>query len=104
MEKYIKLKDVNDLLMRMAKEPRYQHDGEDYYSGVSQVAGELMSLDTVEFDDPKFGKWISASGRPGVNVGMKCSLCGARLRYQEFYNGNHNYCHKCGARMAEEDN
>lgn len=104
MEKYVKLKDINDLLMRLVKEPRYQHDDEDYYSGVSQVAGELTSLDTVELDTPNVGKWISASGRPGVNIGMKCSLCGARIRYQEFYNGNHNYCHKCGARMVDEDN
>lgn len=48
-------------------------------------------------------KWISASTKPGVHVGMKCSLCGARIKYSEFYNGNHNYCHKCGAKMIKED-
>ena len=48
-------------------------------------------------------KWISASTKPGVYVGMKCSLCGARIKYSEFYNGTHNYCHKCGAKMSKED-
>lgn len=30
---------------------------------------------------------------------MKCSFCGARIKYSEFFNGNHNYCHKCGTKM-----
>ena len=50
----------------------------------------------------KEGRWISASTKPGTNIGMKCSLCGARIKYSEFYNGNHNYCHKCGAKMIKE--
>ena len=45
------------------------------------------------------GRWIHASNKPGVFIGMKCSLCGARIKYSEFFNGNHNYCHKCGAKM-----
>lgn len=47
----------------------------------------------------KVARWISASTKPGVYAGMKCSLCGARIKYSEFYNGNHNFCHKCGAKM-----
>ncbi len=50
----------------------------------------------------KLGKWISASAKPGVQIGMKCSLCGARIKYSEFFNGNHKYCHKCGAKMIGE--
>lgn len=45
--------------------------------------------------------WVSASKKQGVNIGMKCSLCGARIKNSEFFNGNHNYCHKCGAKMDE---
>lgn len=51
----------------------------------------------VKTSEVKHGKWIFASER--VNIGMKCSLCGARIKNSEFFNGNHNYCHKCGARM-----
>ena len=104
MEKYVKLKDINDMLVKMHEEPRYQHEGEDYHSGVAQVAVMLIDAPTVEFEEPKVGKWISASAKPGVQVGMKCSLCGARIKYSEFFNGNHNYCHKCGAKMSKENN
>ena len=48
------------------------------------------------------GKWISVSTKPGVHAGMKCSLCKARISYSEFFGGNHNYCHKCGAKMSKE--
>ena len=104
MEKYVKLKDVNNMLVKMHEEPRYQHEGEDYHSGVAQVAVMLIDVPAVEIEEPKIGKWISASTKPGVQIGMKCSLCGARIKYSEFYNGNHNYCHKCGAKMVKENN
>ena len=50
---------------------------------------------------PKSGKWIPASNKPGVQAGMKCSLCKARITYSEYHNGQHLYCHKCGAKMEE---
>lgn len=50
------------------------------------------------------GKWISASTKPGVNAGMKCSICGARIKNSEHFNGNHRFCHKCGARMVNGGN
>ena len=102
MGKYVKLVDVNLMLKKMYDEPRYQHEGEDYYSGVSQAAVMLIDLPTVDFEEPRVGKWISASTKPGVQIGMKCSLCGARIKYSEFFNGNHRYCHKCGAEMIKE--
>lgn len=46
------------------------------------------------------GKWVSASNKPGTNIGMKCSICGARIKNSEHSNGNHRFCHKCGARMT----
>jgi DNA-directed RNA polymerase subunit RPC12/RpoP len=33
---------------------------------------------------------------------MKCSECKARITYSEHFNGQHLYCHKCGARMIKE--
>ena len=47
----------------------------------------------------RHGEWIEASSKPYAACGKKCSLCGARIRYSEFGHGNHNYCHKCGAKM-----
>ena len=59
---------------------------------------------TVDAVEVVHGKWIHASNKPGVLIGMKCSLCGARIKYSEFINGNHKYCHKCGARMDGDGN
>lgn len=50
MEKYYKVSDVNEILNKLAKEPAYQHDGEDFYNGVCAVEGELMCLEPVEAD------------------------------------------------------
>lgn len=66
----------------------------------TQVCIELQKQAAHSEDEiRKVAKWISASTKPGVYAGMKCSLCGARIKYSEFYNGNHNFCHKCGAKM-----
>ena len=101
MEKYVKLKDINDLLMQMHREPRSQHEGEDYSSGVSQVAGMIVGIETFEFEAPKEGKWIERVEKltwceDDVEVYYDCSLC-----------GTHNfaetpYCPNCGAKMIKE--
>lgn len=59
----------------------------------------VSAAPTVDAVEVVHASWIHASNKPGVWIGMKCSLCGARIRYTEFINGNHNYCHKCGAKM-----
>ena len=102
MEKYIKLKDVNDLLMKMYREPRYQHEDEDYYSGISQVAGMLVGIETVELEEPKEGKWLERIEKlvwceDDVEVYYDCSCC-----------GTHNfdttpYCPVCGTKMSFEE-
>lgn len=74
----------------------------DYKEGWNDAIDTILtevfspSVDAVEV---VHASWIHASNKPGVWIGMKCSLCGARIRYTEFINGNHNYCHKCGAKM-----
>ena len=71
-------------------------------SGDKRFLDEAKALYNKGCRIQKEGKWISASTKPGVQIGMKCSLCGARIKYSEFFNGNHNYCHKCGAKMIKE--
>lgn len=41
------------------------------------------------------GAWIPCKN----NSGYKCSKCGARIKNSAFFNGNHNYCPKCGSAM-----
>jgi hypothetical protein len=103
MEKYYRVSDVNEILNKLAKEPAYYHEGEGFYNGVCAVEGELMCLDSVELEEPKVGKWIPVSSKPGVHAGMKCSLCKARISYSEHFNGQHLYCHKCGAKMVKNE-
>ena len=62
-------------------------------------------IDSCQVEDVKparYGKWIPASTKPGVNAGMKCSECKARITYSEHFNGQHLYCHKCGAKMRSD--
>jgi hypothetical protein len=103
MEKYYRVSDVNAIVEKLLREPYYQHEDESWYSGVSAMADALSFVAPTFVEESKVGKWISASGRPGVNIGMKCSLCKARISYREHFNGQHLYCHKCGAKMHKEE-
>lgn len=98
MEKYIKLQDVYDLLNKMVREPRYQHEDEDYYSGVAQVAGELVGIDTIEIEEPKHGKWVAKAVmiRTPSALNYTCSVCGTEGHCTP-------YCPNCGAKMSKED-
>ncbi len=103
MEKYVKLQDVYDLLTRMHREPRYQHDDEDYYSGVSQVAGELCGLNMIELEEPKQGQWVPYTeyyaddySECNTRKVFTCSLCGRLEKHKE------PYCN-CGAKMIKEN-
>ena len=33
------------------------------------------------------------------NAGYKCSNCKARISNAAFFNGNHNFCYKCGVKI-----
>lgn len=102
MEKYYRVSDVNATVEKLLREPYYQHDGESWYSGVSAMADALTFVVPTFVEEPKVGKWIPASTKPGVHAGMKCSLCKARISYSEYFNGQHLYCHKCSAKMLAE--
>lgn len=56
----------------------------------------------VDTEVQKTAKWIPTSTKPGVHAGMKCSNCKARISYSEHFNGQHLYCHKCGAKMIKD--
>lgn len=66
------------------------------------VYGISNNVPAVEVE-PKTAKWIPASTKPGVHAGMKCSNCKARITYSEHFNGQHLYCHKCGAKMVKNE-
>lgn len=82
-----------DLLLKLKDESPYWHF--DLYD----LEAYLESVPTADVVEVKHGKWVAASDKPGVYIGLKCSLCGGRIKYSEKFNGNHLYCHKCGAKM-----
>ena len=90
MEKYYKVNDVKAIIKKLAKEPAYQHDGEDFYAGVYTVEDALTDLEEVEFEEPK-------QATKGLHLGHQyyCSNCG-ELTYM------HNYCASCGAKVIKE--
>ena len=96
---YIKKQDALDALYRAQRDTTWSMD---HIDTMDQMIDYVEKLPVEDIEPPRHGKWISASTKPGVQVGMKCSLCGARIKYSEFFNGNHNYCHKCGAKMIKE--
>lgn len=90
MEKYYKVNDVKEIIKKLAKEPAYQHDGEDFYAGVYTVEDALIDLDEVVLEEPK-------QAIRGLHLGHQyyCSNCG-ELAYM------HNYCASCGAKVIKE--
>ena len=96
---YIKKQDALDALYRAQRNTTWSMD---HVDTMDQMIDYVEKLPVEDVEPAKYGKWISASTKPGVQIGMKCSLCGARIKYSECFNGNHNYCHKCGAKMIKE--
>ena len=67
----------------------YTSDAEDCASVLYEQMGYRKQVE---------GKWISCKN----NSGYKCSNCGARIKNSAKFNGNHSWCHKCGAKMNGE--
>lgn len=111
MEKYVKLKDVYNLLMTMYEEPKYRHEDEDYHSAVSQVAGELVGLETIELEEPVYAQWKTRE-RHNDYLWVECSNCGFRVEnYKAVETGisstdvtgyKWHACPKCTAKMIRE--
>jgi polyhydroxyalkanoate synthesis regulator phasin len=59
MEKYYRVSDVKDVIKKLAKEPAYQHDGEDFYAGVYTVEDALADLEEVEADIDELKKEVA---------------------------------------------
>ena len=47
VNEYVRLDDVKKICKKLIAEPGYQHCGEDFYAGVSEVYCEIGSLPTI---------------------------------------------------------
>lgn len=106
MEKYIKLSDVKDILSKLIHEPRYQHEDEDFYSGVCAVDCELSELQTIDLEEPKLVATWKLSYKGLLGSDYICSNCGCPA--QEGNTGHYDrltdFCRDCGAKMIGESN
>ena len=105
MERYIKYKDIEQLLLKLYNEPAYQHEGEDFYSGVSTVDVEILDLPYIEIEESKTGKceFIIWAGQKYY----RCSRCGKDYPLPPAWNEYDvkkylKYCSCCGAEMTAE--
>jgi hypothetical protein len=94
-----RLIDANALyatLGKLAREPYYQHEGEDYYVGIADATGEVALCPTVDAVEVVHGRWIDNLDERGFlcNAWRKCSVCGG-LNWSK----KPNYCPNCGAKM-----
>ena len=87
---YIKRKDALEMLGKLAREPHYQHEGEDYYVGISEASGEIYSMPPAEIEecncfetDDKYEYWgywiICKCGFNNVKGAKFCSGCGKKI-------------------------
>ena len=103
--KYVKLEDVRALLNKLNSEPAYQHEDEDFYSGVCAVECELDSLYTIELVESAFeAEWVPTyEGFLGTDY--QCSNCGDLA--DEGNSGHHNvlteFCPHCGCKMRVKE-
>ena len=108
MEKYYKASEVQAIINKLAKEPVYYHEGEDFYNGVCAVEGELMCLDTVELEEPIIAQWKTRE-KHNDYLWVECSNCGFRVEnYRAVETGisstdvigyKWHACPKCTAKM-----
>ena len=102
-----RLIDANNLIEEIREERCYNcrnfKDMKCDYCGTADYIYMIEDMPAADVAPVIHAHWVSASKKQGVNIGMKCSLCGARIKNSEFFNGNHNYCHKCGAQMDEKE-
>lgn len=112
---YYSRKDVEDIIRKLAKEPYYYHEGEDFYSGICAVDGEIACLDTVVIDDPIYAHWMTGEHKNDY-LWVECSNCGFLVEnYKALKIGNgidgplgkivgykYHACPKCTAKMIME--
>ena len=101
MEKYVKLSDIEKIIEKLIHEPAYQHEGEDFYSGVCAVESGLSGLQTIDLEEPNMVATWKLSYKGLLGSAYICSNCGCTA--QESNTGHFDrlteYCHDCGAKM-----
>ena len=73
-------------------------DGNAMRGGIRKALRCMEQTPTADVVEVKHARWVPCKN----NAGYKCSYCGARIKNSAKCNGNHIFCHKCGAKMDGE--
>lgn len=101
MKNYFEAEEVKKIIDKLLDEPEYQHNGETFYSGVSAVDVELLTLTPANVIKVPYGKWLNTGSYDAHHQPIYiCSVCGKEVA--DTYIKYHKYCLHCGAKMIEE--
>ena len=60
-KRYVECRAVNDAIRKLSEEPGYQHEGEDFYSGLFAVEGKISLLSDADVIPKVEGDFLRAS-------------------------------------------
>lgn len=110
---YIKREDAIKILGKLSREPYYQHEGEDYYVGIAEATGEIVSMPSVEIEPVKYAHWEWYEHAYDWNLGgYVCSNCRMKNDNLPGFNkekldpymfAGSKFCPCCGSHMVKEN-
>ena len=94
MKEYIEREALLVKLEQIAREPDYQHEGEDWLNGVIIAQEEVIDAPAADVVERKRGEWTLNKDGSGT-----CNQCHFTQKNVWDYDSAQNYCGVCGADM-----
>lgn len=89
---YVSIQDIRCLATKLNADPAYQHEDEDFYTGVTTLASEIEELQRFPM---KKGYWKGVRQQKWIYA--KCSECGT------VHDVASNFCPDCGIEMESKE-
>ena len=96
MPEYIEKGNALYLLGKLAKEPAYQHDGEDYYVGICEASGVISEMRPADVVPVRYGNIIQTIEDGHMKRVFSC--CGTDFTQMTSWMIP-KYCPECGAAL-----
>lgn len=94
MPEYIEKGNALYVLGKLAKEPAYQHDGEDYYVGICEASGVISEMRPADVAPVRYGNIIQTIEDGHMKRVFSC--CGTDFTQMTSWMIP-KYCPECGA-------
>jgi hypothetical protein len=109
MARYIDANTVQLKIIKVMREPDYQHENEDWRTGLCIADDIINEQPTADVVEVKRGKWELYGDDDSMDMIYWCSCCRFHLSEDLFYKGYENgnwiennvfkFCPNCGADM-----